>query len=306
MGLGLAVSNREPYTVNGYMKTKIKQYINWPRFLAFIALFLLIGLSMTHPLSAQEALAPQGPAVTQGYSSDEFLQRGMIVRLSAKEQGKIETVEIKDAEKMHGIVVDPNDAPVTLSSDGSKVFVATSGRYEVLVSNQNGPIKPGDYVTISAIRGIGMKAGDEDKMAIGRAITAFDGAAGVVSSTSVKKGSEDIPVKIGRIEVDIAVGRNPLMKIPEPNLPTALQKATQSIAGHEISAARTYTAVLIFVLTTISAATLMYSGIRSGVISLGRNPLSRKTITRGIIQVVVSGLIIFISGIFGVYLLLKL
>jgi hypothetical protein len=54
------------------------------------------------------------------------------------------------------------------------------------------------------------------------------------------------------------------------------------------------------------SGSLIYSGIRSGMIAIGRNPLSKKSIVRGIIQVVIVGLIIFLVGVFGVYLLLKL
>jgi len=51
---------------------------------------------------------------------------------------------------------------------------------------------------------------------------------------------------------------------------------------------------------------VMYSGIRSGMIAVGRNPLSKKSIIRSLIQTVIAGLIIFLAGVFAVYLLLKL
>jgi hypothetical protein len=46
--------------------------------------------------------------------------------------------------------------------------------------------------------------------------------------------------------------------------------------------------------------------VRSSMIALGRNPLSRKSILRGMFQVIITSIIIFICGLFGVYLLLKL
>jgi hypothetical protein len=51
---------------------------------------------------------------------------------------------------------------------------------------------------------------------------------------------------------------------------------------------------------------ILYSGVRNTLISIGRNPLSKKTIYKGLIQIILMGLIIFITGLFGVYLLLKL
>jgi hypothetical protein len=51
---------------------------------------------------------------------------------------------------------------------------------------------------------------------------------------------------------------------------------------------------------------MLYSGIRSGMIAVGRNPLSKKSIMRSLIETVIAGLIVFAVGIFAVYLLLKL
>jgi hypothetical protein len=53
------------------------------------------------------------------------------------------------------------------------------------------------------------------------------------------------------------------------------------------------------------AGIMLYSGARSSLISVGRNPLSRSVIIKALGQVVVLSLIVFISGMFAVYLLLK-
>ena len=112
--------------------------------------------------------------VTRGYSSDNILQKGMIVKLKDDDPQKVEPVNIDKADKIHGVVIDPNDSAVLLSYDNQKVFVASSGPYTVLVSDQNGPIKLGDYIAVSSVSGIGMAAGDNDKVVIGKAIEAFN------------------------------------------------------------------------------------------------------------------------------------
>lgn len=280
------------------MKTKIKEFFTTQKVLALSGLICLVGLSIASPLEAQ--------TLTQGYGADETLQRGMIVRLKQEDASKVESLTIETIEKMHGVVVDSNDAPVTLSADGQKVFIATVGRFDVLVSSQAGEIKPGDYITISALRGVGMKAGTFEPVVVGRAITAFNGRDGTINTTKIKKGDSEESVNLTRIQVDIGVARNPLLKAAEPNLPEFLKRAAESLAGKPVSPARAYVAAVIFILSTIIAATLMYGGIRSAIISVGRNPLSKKSIIRGMLQVIITGLIIFISGIFGVYLLLKL
>jgi hypothetical protein len=50
----------------------------------------------------------------------------------------------------------------------------------------------------------------------------------------------------------------------------------------------------------------LYAGVRSSVISMGRNPLARKTIIRNLIQIVLIALIILVTGLIAVYLLLKI
>ncbi|HEX4774835.1 MAG TPA: hypothetical protein VH234_04940, partial [Candidatus Saccharimonadales bacterium] len=63
--------------------------------------------------------------------------------------------------------------------------------------------------------------------------------------------------------------------------------------------------LIIFLVTAAAAVTILWSGVRSGLISLGRNPLSRHTILSGMYKVIFTGLGIFILGLAGVYLLLK-
>ena len=281
------------------IKIKILKLCTTQRIFALAALSLLMVLSVKFPIFAQ--------AVTQGYGSDQTLQRGMAVRLKESDASKVEAVTQDAAEKTFGVVVDANDAPVTLSSDGKKVFIATAGRFDILVSTQNGEIKAGDYISISAVDGIGMKAGEKDAVAIGRALADFDGKSNAISSLEVKRsdgGSQR--VNIGRVSSDISIAKNPLFKATEPNLPEVLRRASESIAGKPVNAVRVYIALFVFIVAAISSAVLMFGGVRSAIISIGRNPLGKKTIIRGMFQVIITGMTIFITGVFGVYLLLKI
>ena len=279
-------------------KTKIRQLISWQRTTAFVCLALLIMAGMYKPLAAQN--------VTQGYDADQPLQRGMIVQLKKDDSTKIEPVSSDTMERMHGIVVDPNDAPVTLSADGRKVFVATRGHFDILVTNQNGPIQTGDYISISALPGIGMKVDGKQSVVVGKSLSSFDGSSSVLSQVDLKEGNGGTKtVSIGRVQLDIGIGPNPLVQPTETNLPGFLKKATEAIADKPISPARVYLTLGIFLATTVIAGSTLYAGVRSSIIAMGRNPLSKKSITRSLIQVILTSLIIFLTGIFGVYLLLK-
>jgi hypothetical protein len=277
----------------------LKEKLSLHKILALIGLALLVMLGLGGPIMAQ--------TFTQGYGVDGKVQTGMIVRLKEGDTTKVQAVSKDQMDKMHGIVVNPNDAAVTLSGDGQKVFVATRGRYEILVSTENGPLKEGDFITVSALKGVGMKAGTVEPLIIGRATTAFDGTSKVGGSAKIKDSTGgDHDVKLGRVMAEINIGKNPLLKSEDPNLPEFLEKASEAIAGKKVDAVRVYIALFVFFITTIVSGSLLYGGVRSGIISMGRNPLSKKLIIRGMMQVVVAGLIIFILGIFAVYLLLKL
>lgn len=268
--------------------------------MALVALFLLVVVSLSNPLSAQTAF-------TQGYSTDDQLQSGMLVRLNEKDTSKVSVLNYDQLNNMLGVVVDANDALVTLSSDGKKVFIATSGQYNVLVSDQNGEIKTGDYLTASALNGIAMKASSKEQKLIGKALAGFNGRDGVAGNTDIKDSSGATnKINFGRISVDIGIAHNPNYGSDKSNVPKFLSSAAESIAGKKVDSSRIYLAGAIFIICSIVAGTLMYAGVHSGIISIGRNPLSKKSIIRSLFQVILFGLIIFIIGLFGVYLLLKL
>lgn len=279
--------------------TKIRRLLTLPRITALIALLLLVLVSASHPLSAQ--------TVTQSYGYDQALQKGMIVQLKNDDPTKVEPLTQATADKMYGVTVDANDAPVTLSGEGNKVYVAITGHFNVLVSSQNGAINSGDYITISAISGVGMKSDTTMPVIVGRALESFDGKTGAIGDAKITDNTgANTTVRLARVQVDISVARNPLLKASQPNLPEVLRKATESIAGKEVSAAKAYVSLVIFIITTVTSGILLYGGVKSAIISIGRNPLSKASIIRGMLQVVLVGITIFLCGVFGVYLLLKL
>ena len=276
------------------MKTKIKKWIAFRKIVAIITLLALIVASVQGLLLAQ--------SVTQGFDSDESLQRGMIVRIKESDTSKVELLSQSSAKYMYGVVVDPNDSPVTLSTDDRKLFVATTGQYDVLVSEQNGQIVKGEYITISSIAGVGMKYDESQPVVIGRAVEDFNDSKEVIGTVDV----DGRKANIGRIKADIAVAKNPLQKNTDARVPQFFSNTAEAIANRPVNSVRIYASLIIFIITSIIAIVVLYGGIRSGIISIGRNPLSKKSVIKAMLQVVVIGLSIFLSGVFGVYLLLKL
>jgi hypothetical protein len=277
--------------------TKIKHWLTFKRTASILVLAGLITIKLTGALTAQ--------SVTQGYGTDETLQRGMIVGLKDDDPEKVEPLNVDELDKILGIVVNANDSPITLSGEQEKVFVATVGRYDVLVSDQEGTISPTDYITASSLDGIGMRATFDQSEIIGRAITGFNGKDSIVGSSELTDTKGDKrSVNIGRIEVDISVSKNPLAKSAAVT-PEWLGKIGQAIAGKSLSPARIYISAAIFFIGAFIAGAILYAGIRSSIIAIGRNPLSKKSILKGLLQVIFTSLIVFIISVVGVYLLLK-
>jgi hypothetical protein len=235
--------------------------------------------------------------IVRGFKATTPLEPGIIVALDKSSKNTVEPVPGKEAERIYGVVIDPAQAPLTVRQQGQQTFVAIGGNYSVLVSNENGNIQTGDYVSISSIDGIGAKASQQSTV-LGRALEGFDGKSDVITTTSDGHA-------LGSIELSIVPGKNPLVK-NDISIPAPLKRFGEAVAGKNVSAARIYAALAIFFATSVIAAIVLWVGIRSGIIAIGRNPLSKHSIMSSLVQVVITAVLIFIVGMFGVYLLLRL
>ncbi len=281
------------------MIQKLKEKLSLKRILSAVGLLSLIVLARFGSVSAQ--------TITQGYGSETSIQRATIVSLVLDDAKKVEPTSFDNDERMHGVVVGANDAPFTLSTEEEKTFVATKGRFETFVSNENGVIQSGDFITISRVAGIGMKASDRETYIIGKAISTFDGETAVLSTTDIDDNGQPKKVAIGRIQVDIGVSGNPLLRPTQANLPGFLQRVAETIAQKSpINPLRIYISLFILITSAVVSGILLYSGIKSSLISIGRNPLSKKSISKSLMQVIITSIIILLLGIFGVYLLLRI
>lgn len=234
--------------------------------------------------------------IVQGFKAKGTLQPGMIVSLSGNSNDTVQMTAGNASSNIYGVVIDPSLAPVTVQQQGQQVFVATAGDYPVLVSTKDGVIKSGDYISMSQIDGVGAKASDQS-VVLGRALESFDGKNNVITTSS-----DGHP--IGRINVAITPGKNPLVK-DNVAIPAPLKRFGQAIAGKNITAVRIWAALAVFAITAVIAISILVVGIRSGFTAIGRNPLSKKSIMKSLTQVVAISFLVFVTGVFGVYLLLK-
>ncbi|MGB4758590.1 MAG: hypothetical protein WBP26_00890 [Candidatus Saccharimonadales bacterium] len=301
-------------------KQKLLVGIAWLRCSVVIVL-LLVVLAPSAAVTAQNNEAEKkatddtsktaqaiGSAI-QSYQSDLTLQRGLLVRLDSKDSKKVRPVNAKDMQDTFGVVVSPNDTPISVGvseSSGDLAYVATSGNYNVIVTDQAGQIKKDDLLTISALDGIAMKAGENESTVVGKALTNFDGKTNITGKVTLKdsKGNALQTVQLGMIPVAFEVGSNPLQKSTRADLPEWLIRT--GLVDKDVQPVKIYISIGILALAIIVALTVLYAGIRHSMISIGRNPLSRGSIARNLLSIFLSAFIILIIGSFTVYLILKL
>jgi hypothetical protein len=272
-----------------------------------ISLAIAVGLLATAvPVAAETSY---GGGSTQSYAASSPIENGAIVVLTGEKSNRVEIATQANVQNMFGVTVDRNTQQLALSNseNENEVFVAVSGTYNVLVSNQAGAIKSGDYLTLSSVNGVAMRAGDEEVTVFGRANANFDGKGTVLGNSSLKNSAgETINVALGSIPVTIDIKNNPNHKSTDSNLPEVLKRVGQAIAEKEVSPVRIYLSMGIAAVSLIAAIAVLYAGVRNGVISIGRNPMSKKSIFRALMEVILTSALILIIGLFAVYLLLKL
>lgn len=275
---------------------------------AIVVLVAAVVAALLVPISAF-AFTYGGGSVA-GYAADTAIDSGTIVTLTGEKSNRVKVATLDNVNNMFGVVVDRNQLTVTLSNPDleNESFVAVSGTYNVLVSTQAGPIKSGDYVTLSSIHGVAMNAGTEQTTVFGRANLSFDGK-GLNHSTATLRDENGNPtqtVAMGLVPVTIDVKHNPNDITTKANVPEFLERIGQAIAEKEVDPIRIYISLAIMAVSIITTISMLYSGIRNSVVSIGRNPMSKRSIVRALTVIVLTSLLILIIGLFAVYLLLRL
>lgn len=264
--------------------------------LSIIAGLFLVLAGMVS-VSAQE--------FTQGYGTNDQLIRGSLVSRNEEDETLVDGANTENLSSLFGVVVRADESAVTLTSDTAGIYVATTGRYEVLVSTLGGDVKTGDYITASSITGVGTKAGQSQELVIGQALQDLNlsdsnAILGTTTATAIDGSVHD--VVIGRVLADLDVKRNPRLSQSAPEL---IVKFSELIAGKPVSLLRVYAAIAVLLVTAGLGGSMLYAGIRSSFVSIGRNPLAKRSVMRGLFQVIATSMGIFLAGFFAVYLILK-
>ncbi|HEX8762781.1 MAG TPA: hypothetical protein VF733_03400 [Candidatus Saccharimonadales bacterium] len=242
----------------------------------------------------------QSGAISRGFTAtDSELVQGALVSTKSSNPDVVELATAESAARLAGIV--SNNALVELSNtQPGEVQVLLNGNAQALVSDLNGPIKAGDKITASPLSGIGMLA-TEDAQIVGTAQSDFTLKNSKTKVITDKNGKTHT-VHVGTVPLQIAISY--YIAPTSQFMPAFLQNLANSIAGRPVSVLRILISCVLLFFAFGSITILIYTSVRSGIISLGRNPLAASAIQRGLISVIIIVVLTAILSLGSVYLIL--
>lgn len=263
----------------------------------FISIVGAILISFTVPFITH-ATSP----ITQGFSTTDTLSLGSIVSLKNNTSDQVVASSVSSTDSILGVVANGGNSLLSITNgQDDQVQIATSGTASVLVSDINGSISQGDQITASPIKGIGMKATSNTKV-VGIAQGTLTGGSDSQQYYTDPDGKKQL-ITLG--EVPILVNVSYYYKQPEKTLiPKALQDIANAIAGKTVDVLPIIISAAIFIVTLIVVVSIIFSMIRSSIISVGRNPMSQSAVNRSIIQISVLLLVILSVAVASIYLIL--
>ena len=261
---------------------------------------LITGLALAWPALSFAA------AFTQGYQSKQKITAGTLVELDASPRS-VKPATQEGSEELVGVVVSDQEAVLNTSGDKDSVLVATSGLAMTIVSDLGGEINAGDRIAVSPLAGVGMKVSTTGQI-VGVAQAGMRDYEQNATQVQVKDSKgQSKSVKLTRLPVMVnpsyygsgdggVVGK----AVPQP-----VQNVIQAIAGRPVSAARSLLVMGMFLAALGFTGVMLASAVRNSLISIGRNPLAKGAVYRGLWQVLLIAVGVLVLVVAAIYLVLK-
>lgn len=265
-------------------------------------LLLLLAVSVVGVATTRAFAADGTAAISQGFEEEEETTPGALVSFADKtKSGAVRLANTKLADRLVGVVA--HKPLVELSGGARAVQVVINGTAMVLVSDINGKVNYGDRIAPSPISGVGMKA-TTSGMVVGSAGQDFSAAQQVTEQQVRDRKGNLQKVKVGLIPVQVNVSYFRAPDEDQTFLPAFLQQFLNAVAGRPVGLIRALIALMLLIIGFGSAGILIYSSVRSSIISIGRNPLSAPAVHRSLFEVAGMGMGILLLMVLAVYLVL--
>lgn len=243
-------------------------------------------------------------SISQGYvTEDVSLKVGMAAAISTTSTSQKQIIEAatrSNADRFVGITTTVDANLVNIKTKDMSVYVTTVGQAAVFATDLNGEIKRGDFLTLSPLKGVIMRADAEETNIIGLALEDFS-ITGAQSEEVNNSDGTTQTVRVDSISMEISprdvVGgggqKKPLLVL-----------FGQSLTGKAVSQWQILSALVIFFILLIVEGSIVYGAVHSTIIALGRNPLARKAVYKQLLQVGGFVLIILVFGSAVIYAVL--
>jgi hypothetical protein len=244
-------------------------------------------------------------SISQGYKTqDTNLVTGMAASLSSDStdtERLVVAASTANLDRFVGIITTVEDNLVTLSGSATDVLVSTDGQVPAFVSDLNGEVKRGDFVSISPVNGVLMKSdGSGLSRVVGIAQQDFSEITSEEKQINTSNGQQTIKVGVLKLEIS----QNVVKSADESEDKTALVLAGESLTGKSVGQIQVLAALVIFAVILIVEGSIIYGAIHSTVTALGRNPLAKKAVFRQLLQVSWIAVVVLIVGFGSIYLIL--
>jgi F0F1-type ATP synthase membrane subunit c/vacuolar-type H+-ATPase subunit K len=271
--------------------------------IVFVFLFSIVTYNLqltTHNnVFAQEGSSNYGAAITYKVDTDKY-DDGDIVSLT-DQQDTLRLTQKEYDDQIFGVIV-TKPAMVFRRPIDNGVPILRTGQVFVNVTDYNGAITTGDYVTGSPIPGKAMKATNVNSHVLGVAIAGFDKSLGTDLEFKGKKVSQ------GKVLISLGIGpASPIIAKAEGGILGTLKNLSRALffninASQQTDKVIRYiVALLIILLTVVINYRTFARNISKGIEAIGRNPLAKKTIQS---MIILNGILIAIVTILGVILAL--
>lgn len=262
---------------------------------------LVWGMCIVTPVFFAASTMAIGSLSQAFKTSDNSLVTGTLVDLQSGTADTIEQAISSRAPQLLGVTA--NQPLVALGGGNRQAQVVVSGLTPTLVSNINGDIKIGDKITASPIQGIGMKAETSTEI-VGTAESSLD-KADTTNQQVTDKSGRVTSVKVGLIAVQVNVSYYALQQTKLNDfVPPILVNVAASITGKDLSPLRVLIAFISLTIGFAVVGIMLHAGVRSGIISLGRNPLAGQLLRRSLLDVLATSLGLLCLSIVVFYLIL--
>ncbi len=264
-----------------------------------VALVRLVAAALVLAAVVVEPVFAAG-AIAQDYKTDASgISQGALVSMASSGSNQVVLAIAGNASSLVGVAASNPVLQLSGSTGVSDIQVVVGGSTEVLVSDANGAVKSGDKIAASPLAGIGMKA-----TAAGEVVgTAQETLAAVKTVTEPTKGKngQNITVHVGMVPVAVNVvyyGGLASQGTVSDYVPPFLQTLANTVAGKAVSPLRVLIGAAALLLGFFAVTVMLYVGVRSGVLSLGRNPLAVDALRRGMVDVFIGAVgVLVVTGV---------